>query len=72
MLQQLQEKQINLAKDTDNLIFRISEREEEIIRRVKLWSRKLIGKVNTLRERRGMSLKHEKTKSRGYLSIACK
>ncbi|XP_078314894.1 uncharacterized protein LOC144619775 [Crassostrea virginica] len=59
MLQQFQEKQINLAKDTENLIFKISEREEEIIQRVKLWSKKLIGNVNTLRERRGMSLKHD-------------
>ena len=59
ILQQLQQKQINLAKDTENLICRISEREEEIIQRVKLWSKKLIGNVNTLRERRGLSLKHD-------------
>ena len=67
MLQQLQEKQINLAKDTENLIFRISEREEEIIQRVKLWSKKLIGNVNTLRERRGMSLKHDQNVINGLL-----
>ena len=59
MLQQLQQKQINLAKDTENLICRISEREEEIIQRVKLWSKKLIGNANNLKERRGLSLKHD-------------
>ena len=59
ILQQLQQKQINLAKDTENLICRISEREEEIIQRVKLWSKRLIGNVNTLRERNCLSLKHD-------------
>nr|XP_022333766.1 uncharacterized protein LOC111130815 [Crassostrea virginica] len=59
MLQQLQQKQINLAKDSENLICKISEREEEIIQRVKLWSKRLIGNVNTSRERSCLSLKHD-------------
>ena len=60
MLQQLQQKQINLAKDTENLICKIAEREEEIIQRVKLWSKKLIKNINTLNDRSRLSLKHDK------------
>ena len=59
MFKQLQEKQINLAKDTENLIYRISEREEEIIQRAKLWSKILIGNVNYMRDRRAFSLQHD-------------
>ncbi|XP_078315706.1 uncharacterized protein LOC111129754 [Crassostrea virginica] len=59
MLLQLQEKQINLVKDSESLICRISEREEEIIQIVKHWSQKLIGNVNSSRERRRLSIKHD-------------
>ena len=57
-LQQLQEKQINIAKDSENLINRVLEREEEIIQRVKLWRRKLIRNIYASRKRCGLSLKH--------------
>ncbi|XP_022333766.2 uncharacterized protein LOC111130815 [Crassostrea virginica] len=59
MLQQLQEKQSNLVKDSESLICRISEREEEIIQILKHWSQKLIGTVNSSRERCGLSIKHD-------------
>ena len=59
MFKQLQEKQINLAKDTENLICKISKREEEIIQRAKLWSKILIGNVNYMRDRRAFSLQHD-------------